>query len=141
MTLFDPYFATRRNLKVGLAVAGVVAGAVFGVALTVLGKIVAGAPPATLANYAWNAGFFGVMAGVISPLVTWSALRRAPLWRTVVEPLVLAVAGAATSVALASPVLLLVLPPIGLALGFAHVRRAYSRSVDAIELGLPPEQP
>jgi uncharacterized membrane protein HdeD (DUF308 family) len=126
MSVFDHYFATRRNLKIGLAVAGAVAGAIFGVALTVAGKIVAGAPPATLANYAWNAGIFAVMAGIVSPIVTWSALRRAPLWRTVVEPLVLAVAGAATGVVVSSPVLLFVLPPVGLALGFIHLGRAHS---------------
>jgi hypothetical protein len=135
MSLFDPYFATRRRLAIGLTVAGVLAGAIFGVALTVFGKIVAGAPPATFANYAWNAGVFGLMAGVVSPLVTWSVLRRAPLWRTVVEPLALSVAGAATGVVVASPVLFLVLPPIGLVLGFVHLSRAYSdpRAADLLD--------
>ena len=77
MRLFDPNFTTRRRLKVGLTIAGAVAGAAFGVLLTRLGKLVTGAPPASLGNYAWNAAVFGVVAGVVSPLVSWSALRRA----------------------------------------------------------------
>lgn len=93
MSPLDSHFATRRRLKVGLTLAGIFAGAVFGVVLTRLGKIVAGAPPATLANYLWNAAVFGAVAGIVSPLVAWSGLRRVPLWRTVTEPLLWAVGG------------------------------------------------
>jgi predicted transporter len=128
MRVFSPYFATRGWLKVGLLVAGAVAGAAFGVILTRLGKIVAGAPPATLANYAWNATVFGVLAGIVSPLVTWSALRRAPLWRTVTEPLIYAVAGGCVAVIVGAPALILVLPPVGLGLGFANLRRRFPES-------------
>ena len=49
--MFDRNFAVQRRLAFGLTVAGFAAGAVFGMALTVFGKIVAGAPPATLGNY------------------------------------------------------------------------------------------
>jgi predicted transporter len=125
MQLVDPELSTRRWLKVGLAVGGAVAGAAFGVVLTRLGKIVAGAPPATLANYAWNAAVFGVVAGIVSPVVSWSVLRRAPLWRTVIEPLAFAVAGGAAAVILGAPVLLFVLPPAGLVLGFVRLQRRY----------------
>jgi hypothetical protein len=38
MRVFSPYFATRRWLKVGITIAGVIAGAAFGVILTRLGK-------------------------------------------------------------------------------------------------------
>ena len=117
--------STRRWLKVGLVVAGALAGATFGLVLTRLGKIIAGAPPATIANYAWNAAVFGVLAGVVSPLVTWSALRSAPLWRTIAEPLVAAVAGGCAAVVVGVPALILVLPPLGLWLGFANLRRRY----------------
>ena len=120
--------STRRWLKVGLTVSGFVAGAAFGLVLTRLGKIVSGAPPATLGNYVWNAAVFGVMAGVVSPIVSWSALRRVPLWRTVVEPLTYAIAGGSAAVVLGAPVLLLVLPPIGLALGFVRLRHRYADS-------------
>jgi hypothetical protein len=56
------YFAMRWRLRIGLIVAGAVAGALVGAALTVLGKIVAGAPPAIMQNYLWNmriSGLFG----------------------------------------------------------------------------------
>ena len=125
MHLIDPALKTRRWLKVGLTIAGALAGAAFGIALTRLGKIVAGAPPATLANYIWNAAVFGVIVGVVSPVVAWSALRRVPLWRTVVEPLAYALAGGGAAVVIGVPVLILVMPPVGLALGFISLARRY----------------
>jgi hypothetical protein len=125
MPLFNPYFATRRWLTFGLVIGGAAAGAVLGLVLTRLGKIVAGAPPATLANYAWNAAVFGLLAAAISPIVSWNALRRVPLWRTVIEPLGYAVAGGVTAVLAGSGVLLLALPPIGLAFGLVRLSRRY----------------
>lgn len=125
MTLLDPDFATRRRLKFGLVIAGAVAGAVFGIILTRIGKIATGAPPADLANYMWNAAVFGVLAGIVSPLVSWSVLQRVPLWRTVAEPLAWAVAGGAAAVVFGIPVLVLLLPPAGLVLGFLNLRRRY----------------
>jgi hypothetical protein len=116
MLPLDPTYSTRRWLKLGLTLTGVLAGAVFGVVLTRLGKIVSGAPPATLANYAWNAAVFAVLAGVVSPIVSWSALRRVPVWRTVVEPLGYAIAGGAAAV---------IAGPIGLGLGFLRLHRRY----------------
>jgi hypothetical protein len=126
MSFVDSASSTRRWLTVGLTLAGVVAGAVFGVVLTRIGKIVTDAPPATLGNYAWNAVVLGVIAGIVSPLVSWTALRRVPLWRTIVEPLAYALAGGAAAVVLGTPVLVLALPPAGLALGFLRLHRRYS---------------
>jgi hypothetical protein len=123
--LDEPQASTRRWLKVGLTVGGAIAGAAFGIALTRLGKIVAGAPPATLANYAWNAAVFGAIAGVVSPVVSWSLLRRVPLWRTVIEPLAFAVAGGCGAVIVGVPALILVLPPAGLVLGILGLQRRY----------------
>ena len=64
MAASNPYlkrfFATRRRLKVGLVIAGAVSGAIVGAAITVLGKIVAGAPPETLVNYVINLCWFGL---------------------------------------------------------------------------------
>ncbi len=125
MRIFDHHLSTRRFLQIGLVVAGAVTGAVFGLVLTRLGKIATGAPPATLANYLWNAAVFAAIAAVVSPMVTWSELRRVPLWRTLVEPLAAAVAGGCAAVILGVPALILVLPPVGLALGFANLRRRY----------------
>src|SRR5690348_11193343 len=112
MPFFDPIYSTRRWLTVGLTVSGMVAGAAFGLVLTRLGKLVAGAPPATIGNYVWNATVFGVLAGIVSPIVSWSALRRVPLWRTVAEPLAYAVAGGTAALVVGSGALLLTLPPI-----------------------------
>ena len=125
MRLLDPYFSTRRWLKAGLVVAGFVGGAVLGLLLTRLGKIAAGAPPATFANYAWNAAVFGVMGGVIGPMVTWASLRNVPIWRTVAEPLGLAFVGASTAILIGIPSLMLVLPPVGIALGVMHLQRRF----------------
>jgi hypothetical protein len=126
MQLLDPTRSTRRRLNVGLVVGGALAGATFGLVLTRLGKIIAGAPPATPGNYMWNAAVFGVVAAVVSPIVSWSALRRVPLWRTVVEPLGYAVAGAAIAVIAGVPALILALPPIGLVAGFVRLQRRHA---------------
>ncbi len=119
------FFATRQRLKTGLVIAGLVSGAIVGAAATVLGKILAGAPPATLSNYLINMSWFAAFGVLIGPVVVWTALRRAPLWRTVLEPLVAGITGAAIGVALGSPALFLVLIPIGVGaaatrLGFAY---------------------
>jgi len=129
MTLFDPNFATHRRIKLGLTISGAVAGAVFGIVLTPLGKIAAGAPPATLANYAWNAAVFAAVSAVVSPVVSWSSLRRVPLWRTIVEPLGLVVVGGTLAVVSGASALILALPPAGLVLGFVHLHRRYPEPV------------
>ena len=118
------FFATRRRLKVGLVITGAASGAILGAALTVLGKIVADAPPATLVDYEWNMVVFGLISAVIAPVVTWSALRDVPLWRAVLEPLVVGVAGAALGVIAGSGIAMLLLPPIGI--GLAVARLSYS---------------
>jgi hypothetical protein len=119
------FFATRKRLTAGLVIAGAAGGAIAGAALTVLGKLVAGAPPATLANYAWNMAAFGLMGAVIGPVVTWSALRNVPLWRTVLEPLVAGVAAAALGVAVGSGTLFLVLIPIGIGASILRLNYSY----------------
>ena len=125
MPLLDPYYATRRRLKGGLVVAGAVAGMAFGVLLTRLGKLVSGAPDATFENYAWNAAVFGILAGVVSPIVSWAVLRRVPLWRTIIEPLAWAVAGGSVAVIAGVPSMILWLPPVGLMVGFANLHRRF----------------
>ena len=128
------YFATRRRLKVGVVVAGAATGAVVGVALTVMGKVVAGAPLATMSNFVWNMVAFGMFGAVIGPIVTWSALRRVPLWRTVVEPLIAGVAGAAIGVAVGSPVLFLALVPVGIGAAVARLGFVYREKHPAYHL-------
>ncbi len=125
MPLLDPHFATRRRLKAVLVVAGASAGFVFGMVLTRLAKIVAGAPPATFGEYVWNGAWFAALAAVVSPIISWSFLRRAPLWRTIVEPLAWAVAAGTTALIVGVPTLILILPPVGLTLGFLKLHRRY----------------
>jgi hypothetical protein len=116
---------SATNLKIGLAVAGAIAGAVIGVVITVVGKVVAEAPPATLANYARNMIAFGGIGAITGPLVTWSALRRVPLWRTVVEPLVGAAAGAVIGMFAGPVVTFLILAPVGAALAVGRLAYVY----------------
>ena len=68
---------------------------------------------------------FGGLAALVSPVVSWSALRNVPLWRTVFEPLALAVAGGLIGVLAGSGILFLALPPIALLAGFVRLSRAY----------------
>src|SRR5690606_7151662 len=123
--------AVKARITIGLVVAGATAGAVAGAALTPLGKLVAGAPPATLANYAWNMAAFGMMAAVVSPFVTWSALRRVPLWRTLVEPLVGILAGAGIGVALGSGAAFLLLSVGGMMAGMIRLGYRYREPTSA----------
>ncbi|HEY4216787.1 MAG TPA: hypothetical protein VGM67_06590 [Gemmatimonadaceae bacterium] len=139
MAFFSPYFATRRWLRIGLPVAGAAAGVVFSIALTIAGKIVGGAPPATLQNYAINAAWFGGLAAIVSPTVSWSALRRVPLWRTVVEPLALAVAGCGIAAITGSAILFLILPPVALVGDLFRLSRAYPQDpLDALATPVNP---
>lgn len=124
-SLLAPYSSARIWLKVSLVVSGALAGTVFGLALTKLGKVIAGAPQATLENYLWNAAVFGALAGLVSPLVSWWLLRRVPLWRTVAEPLAYAVAGGVMAILVGVGALILILPPAGLVFGFLRLRHRY----------------
>ena len=125
----DPARSTRLGITAGLVVGGAIAGAIFGAVLTPLGKIVAGAPPADMANYIWNATSFAIFGAGLAPLVTWSGLRRVPLWRTIAEPLAGAIAGAGIGVLLGSAALFLFGFPLGAAaaatrLAYTHRNRA-----------------
>lgn len=125
----------QSRITLGLVAAGFVTGAVIGVVLTVIGKIVAGAPPADLANHVWNATVFGVIGAVAAPFVTWSALRRVPLWRVVAEPLLGGIAGAAVG-ALIGPVFgFLVLAPIGVVAAVARLERVYREPQRLVSAG------
>ena len=109
----DPARPVRRSITFALVVGGAAAGALIGLLLTPLGKILAGAPPADVPNYLWNAGAFSVIGAAIAPLVVWSSLRNVPLWRTIVEPLAGASIGATLAWLLASGPAILVLTPLG----------------------------
>ena len=131
----DPSRSTRLGITAGLVVGGAVAGAVFGAVLTPLGKIVAGAPPADVGIYIWNATSFAIFGAVLAPIVTWAGLRRAPLWRTIVEPLAGAIAGVGLGVIAGSPLLFLLGFPVGAAAAAARLAYAHrNRMPDAPRL-------
>ena len=122
----DPARGTRWQITALLVVGGALVGALVGLALTVLGKIVAGAPPATAANHLWNATAFAVLGALLAPTVTWASLRHVALWRALVEPLAGAVLGAAVGVLLGSGIVFLLLAPIGAVLALVRLGRAAS---------------
>lgn len=116
---------TMWRLTALLAVTGALGGALIGAALTVIGKIITSAPPATVANYGRNVLVFGIMGALSAPLVTWSALRRVPLWRTMLEPVLAAVIGAIGGLLLGSPLAFLALPVAGVAIAVWRLNYAY----------------
>ncbi len=124
---------SRRTFRVNLVLAsfGAVCGALAAIPITALGKLVAGAPPATMSNYLWNVGVFAAMAAIGSPFLTWTALRRVPLWRAIGEPAVGAVAGGAVALALGAPVAFLLLLPIGIGAATWRLHREYRQRAAA----------
>ncbi|MES2307014.1 MAG: hypothetical protein V4558_16045 [Gemmatimonadota bacterium] len=114
----------RINLL--LVVLGAVAGALAGIPLTWLGKIISGAPePATLATYLWNARAMAVMGAVFAPLLAWSTMRRVPLWRAALETAAGGLVGAIIGMMLASGGLMLFLAGAGISLSAWRLNRAY----------------
>jgi hypothetical protein len=107
---------SRWHIILAVCLLGGIAGALVSIPITWLGKIVGGAPPATLANYIWNMRVLGVMGAVIGPIVMWSALPRVPLWRAVVEPMSACVLAALAGAILGSGFLFLGLPILAIAL-------------------------
>lgn len=84
-----------RRAKATLIVSavGAVVGVVAAAALNILGYWVIGLThePGTL-MYHWKPGFFAAAGAVIGPLLAWTVLRRAPVWRVVAEPAAMAAA-------------------------------------------------
>lgn len=86
----------RLKITAALAGLGALGGGVSGVVLTYLGHIISGYPITPgLDVYAWNVGIMAGLGAVFGPPLAWTALRRVPLWRTLLEP---AVAGLLASI-------------------------------------------
>jgi hypothetical protein len=133
----DPAGVTRVGITLGLVLGGALAGAVAGVVLTPLGKMVAGAPPADLANFLWNAGAFAAIGAFAAPTVIWSALRHVPLWRAVAEPLMGALMGAAVGALLGSGPAFLLLVPLGAAAAAARLHLSHRARVQVRVASIP----
>ena len=86
---------TRTALRITglLMLLGAMAGALGSVVMTVVGKVLAGAEPADIATYLWNLRVFAAIGAVLGPVLGWGALRRVPLWRAGLEPMVAGVVG------------------------------------------------
>jgi hypothetical protein len=116
---------SKWPIVISVCLLGGMAGALVSIPITWLGKVVTGAPPATMANYVWNMRAFGIMGAVIGPAVMISALPRVPLWRAVTAPMVACVLGALTGAILGSGYLFLALPVLGITLATWRLNYAW----------------
>lgn len=115
-----------------LACLGAIGGGAAAVILTFVGDWVSGAPGTPgVAIYRWNVGAFALVGSVFGPLTAWSALRRAPIWRTIVEPACAGVAGTVVGILLA-PTWMAALIPASIAA--AVLRLGYAHRESAVEL-------
>ncbi|MEO8479949.1 MAG: hypothetical protein ABI542_10000 [Gemmatimonadota bacterium] len=112
---------------------GAIGGALASIPLTWLGKVITEAPdPATLANYVWNMRAFAIMGALFSPILTWSSMRRVPLWRTILEPAIGGLVGAVLGFFLGSEGLFLLLSAGGVGLAAWRLNRSYRDPVPAL---------
>lgn len=118
-----PVAYLRVNLL--LVALGAVVGVLAAIPLTWIGKLIAGAPDATVANYLWNMRAFGMMGAMFGPILGWSALRRVPLWRAALEPAAGAVLGATIGMLFGSGGLMLLLAATGVTLTAWRLNRVY----------------
>lgn len=111
---------------------GAVMGALAAIPLTMIGKVIAGADPATFANYLWNARAFGIMGALTGPLIAWAWLRRVPLWRAALQPTVGGLLGATAGMLIGVGTAFVGLAITGIGLGAWQANRAY-RGMDRLE--------
>jgi|CXWL01.1.fsa_nt_gi hypothetical protein len=123
MTERPNWAVLRINLL--LAILGAVVGALASIPLTWVGKLIAGAPPATFVNYLWNMRAFSFIGAMFGPVLAWSSLRIVPLWRAALEPAIGAVIGAALGMMTGSGGLLVLGAAVGVALPAWRLNRVY----------------
>ncbi len=85
-----PEMSRRTAWKINavLVALGAAVGALIAIPLTYVGKLIAGAPSADIANYVWNMRVMAVAGAIFGPPVAWLTMRSAPLWRVFLEPAV-----------------------------------------------------
>lgn len=121
-----PGSGTTLRIYLLLMALGAVGGALASIPLTWLGKVITEAPdPATLANYVWNMRAFAIMGALFSPVLTWSSMRRVPLWRTIIEPAIGGLVGAVLGFFSGSVGLFLILSAGGIGLAAWRLNRSY----------------
>ncbi len=122
-----PEMSSRTAWKVNtlLVAFGAVAGALIAVPFTYVAKLIAGAPPADIANYAWNMGVMAVAGAIFGPPVAWLTMRRAPLWRAFLEPAAGGVVGVVAGYYIGGPLGFFLGGGLGVAAATWRLHRAF----------------
>lgn len=129
-----PEAAQKLRIYLLLMALGAIGGALASIPLTWLGKVIAQAPdPTTIANYWWNMRAFAIMGALFSPVLTWSSMRRVPLWRTICEPAIGGLVGALLGILLGSVGLFLLLAAGGICLAAWRLNYSYRPTPAAIQ--------
>lgn len=96
-----------------LAALGAAAGALTAVVLTSVGTWVAQAfERHGTVVYFWSAAELAILGAIGTPILAWSLMRRAPLWRAVLEPAIGGVLGTLAGLATLPLFGLIFLPPL-----------------------------
>jgi hypothetical protein len=137
-----PTERTRAALRITalLMLLGAMAGALLSVPMTIVGKLMAGAAPADVANYLWNLRAFAILGAVAGPVLGWTSLRRVPLWRAALEPAVAGLLGAVAGFLIGTDFGFLAGSTLGIALATVrlnHVHRGAIADAPAHELAPP----
>ena len=103
---------------------GALGGAVAGVVLPPLISRIVGAFPPTPEVYVRNITIMAGFGAVFGPVLAWSMMRFVPLWRSVLEPAIAAIAASIVS-ALVAPSLFAVLVPGAVILAAWRLNRAH----------------
>ena len=103
---------------------GALGGVVAGVVLPPLISRIVGAFPPTPEVYIRNITIMAGFGAVFGPVLAWSMMRYVPLWRTVLEPAIAAVAASIVS-ALVAPSWFAVMVPSAVILAAWRLNRGY----------------
>jgi hypothetical protein len=116
-------FGRRLQVTALLSAGGAVVGALTAAALSFLATAVANAmTPVGHIEYYYGPIGFAIVGAIGTPALTWLLMRRAPLWRAVIEPAIGGMLGtllALSSVALARSAAPLVVQPLCVLAGIA----------------------
>lgn len=130
----------RRDLRkrvlatVFVGMVGAVIGAAAAVLLNALGDyLIALRHPQGTLSYHWKAGAFAIAGSVITPILAWTTLRRAPVWRVAAEPAAAAVLVTVVGAAFV-PALIAWVPVVAIG---AIVRLSVATSESRVRIGSP----
>jgi hypothetical protein len=120
-------FTRRLLITASIAGVGALTGAAAATTLNFVSAVVIqGSDPSGLVFYHWKPGAFAVAGAIAAPLLAWSVLRRAPVWRVVAEPAAAATVAAIATLALA-PWMMPIAVPVAAAAAVARLRWATAK--------------